>query len=164
MLLQQSVVDYFNASPPRPPSAAEQQLVQHEIDKLVKQIDSLWSKQSEQVKLVELMHKNPFHLWNKKYDEAFAQLEKTMSLIGQSIGQKDQKESQLNEWGKQGEAHQDWENNPRTIEMRKIAEILKLQEMQERSANIQQEQLRQTSLGRTQQQNQEQGQRRGRGR
>lgn len=138
--LHHSVVDYFKTEPPRPPSDAQIQLTHSQIKQLVNQIDSLWAKQAEQIDTVSKKEKNPFHAWNHKYQEAVAEVQKTMGLISQSINQKEHKEQQLLQWDKLGEAYQAWEKEPHTVEMRNFVEVFKLPQMQARLTNIQQAQ------------------------
>ena len=140
--LHQDVSNYFKATPPKPPSLADRQLVQSEIDKLTTLLNDLWVNQASQVALVESMQLQPFSAWNKKYEEAVKKLETTMETISASIAQKDQKENQLKEWSKQSETYQKWEQSPRTIEMRSLSFVLKIPQMQQRLTNIKQEQKR----------------------
>jgi hypothetical protein len=86
------------------------------------------------------MQKNPFHLWNKKYDAQLKQLATTMQAISQSIVQKDQKQSQQQQWSKQSKAHQEWETNPQTQAMQQLAAFLNLPQVQSRLRAILQEQ------------------------
>ena len=137
--LMQGVAEYFRSSPPRPPSNNDRQIVQGEVDKLLNQINALWVLQASQVALVESMQLQPFHAWNNKYHEAVAQLESTMSLISQSIAEKDQKESQLKEWVKLASTYSAWDKEPHTEQLREFAVVLKLPQMQSRLANIQQQ-------------------------
>jgi len=164
LLLHSSVADYFKAAPLQPPSLAQRQVAQAEIEVLAAQIDSLWSKYRQQMDLVNQMEKKPFHLWSQKYKAAVAQAKDTMDLISQSVAQKQHKEHQLQQWDKQAEAYQAWEKDPCTIEMSSIAQVLGLPQMQSRFTNIQQEQKRQeqTRLAASRRnQQQQQGQRRG---
>lgn len=150
--LHRNLVEYFHSRPPRPPSDTNRQLVQSEISKLSSQINDLWMQQASQVQRVEAMQKNPLRAWNKEYDAAIGQLEKTMGLISQSVAQKDQKESQLKEWAQQGEAYQAWEKDPRTNEMRSLALVFKQPQIQQRLIHIQQQLQQQVALRQNQQQ------------
>ena len=142
LLLHRNVVEYFQSSPARPPSPALRQLVQSEINNLARLLNDLWVNQASQVALVESMQLQPFSAWSKKYEEAVKKLETTMKTISASLAQKDQKENQLKAWSKQSETYQKWDHSPRTIEMRSLGFVLNLPQMQERLANIKQEQKR----------------------
>ena len=115
--LHQAVVNHFKDAPPHPPGIAERQFVQNEVKQLQAQINQLWQKQAAQVSLVESMQKNPFRIWNGKYDAAVSQVQATTGLISQSLTQKDQKEQQLQQWEKLDEVHQAWSNSPQTSQM-----------------------------------------------
>jgi hypothetical protein len=130
LLAQKAVADYFAASPEKPPSLNEQLVVKLEIDRLDRQIDRLWQKQALQVKIAEEMQKNPFSAWSKKYTAQLKQLETTMEAISQSLAQKDQKETQLQQWSKQSQADQEWSDNPQTIAMRQLATDLNQPQVQ----------------------------------
>lgn len=82
----QRVQNYFASMPPSPPTQAEQLTVQQEIKELLPQIQSLWQRQERQVEIVEAMQKNPLRAWDKKYDAAMAELQQTMQLIKETIG------------------------------------------------------------------------------
>lgn len=140
ILAEKAVRDYFATSPPQPPSSYEQQAHQLEIDKLLSRINRLWSKQDEQVELASAMQKNPFRLWNKKYDAQLKQIETTIQAISQSIAQKDQKQTQQQQWSKQTKNYQEWENNPQTQAMRQLATFLNLPQVQSRLRTIHLEQ------------------------
>ncbi|ARV59047.1 hypothetical protein BZZ01_10725 [Nostocales cyanobacterium HT-58-2] len=55
----------------------------------------------------------------------------------------------LVEWEKQALIHDSWETEPRTIEMKNIALVLQLPQMQQRLTTIKQEQERQQQLRQT---------------
>ena len=84
------------------------------------------------------MQKNPFRIFNQKYEAALTQVEQATGLISQSISQKDQKENQLKQWDKQERVHQAWEKSPQTIETSNFAKAFKLPQLQERLSNINQ--------------------------
>ncbi len=115
--LHQGVADHFKEAPPHPPAVADRQFVQGEIEQLQAQINHLWQKQTQQAEIVEAMQKNPFRIWNSKYDAAVAQVQATTGLISQSITQKEQKETQLKQWDKLDEAYQAWDKSPQTTQM-----------------------------------------------
>lgn len=143
LLLHQSVTEYFKTSLPSPPSQADKQLVQIQIDRLSTELDELWVQQASQVQRVESMQKNPFRAWNKEYGEAVEQIETTMGLISQSVAKKEQKEHQIEQWNHQAKVYQAWQNDPRTTEMKGIALVFKLPQMLSRLTNIRQELHRQ---------------------
>ncbi len=132
ILAEKAVREYVASQPPQPPSLDEQQAVMHEIDRIFSQINSLWKKQGEQVKLAESMQKNPFHAWSLKYDAIVKQVEKTKEAISQSYAQKDQKSRQLQQWSKQTKAYQEWSQRPQTQAMRQLAADLSLPQVQSR--------------------------------
>ncbi len=138
--LHQNVVKYFTSTPVQPPPLSEQQIVQAEVDQLFHQITNLWEKHTAQTNEVNRLKNHPLRAWNKEYESALNQVEITLQELAQAVAQKDQKERQLEEWTHQANACSCWEREPRTAEMREIAEVLKLPEMQQRLSNIQQAQ------------------------
>ncbi len=141
--LRQQVRAYLEALPPQLPAEAQRQTVCQEISRLSTQIEQLWQQHSSLAKVVEQMQKNPFRLWNKKYDEAFANLAHTTKSIEHAIAQKDGCRQQLQEWAKLEQEYRIWSSNPQTAQMREIASVLKLPQMQERLTQIRQELLQQ---------------------
>lgn len=128
----QRVQNYLANMPPLPPTQAERLAVQQEIKELLPQIQSLWQRQERQVQIVESMQKNPLRAWDHKYDAAMAELQRTMKLIKEAITQKDQKESQLKDWGQQEKVYKAWLNDPQTKQMHQVAAVLKIPQIQER--------------------------------
>lgn len=135
-MLSRFVQDYFNTEVSPLVAEADKQFIQSEIDRLAQLINHLWTQQTELEKLIESMRYNPFRIWSKKYSDALAQLQQTLSTIGQSLAQKEQFEQRLIEWSAQEKAHQAWENEPRTLEMKRIAQALKSPHIQERLTSI----------------------------
>lgn len=88
------------------------------------------------------MQKNPFHLWNKKYDAQVEQLKITMEAISHSIAQKDRFSSQLQQLSKQTKTYWEWETNPQTQAMQELAAFLNLPQVQIRLQAIHLEQQR----------------------
>jgi hypothetical protein len=146
LLLHQGVADYFTSAPPTPPTVIARQSVQDEVKQLQAQINQLWKFQADQVSLVESMQKNPFRIWNGKYDAAISQVQATTGLISQSITQKDKKEQQLQQWTTQEDVYQAWSNSPQTSQMRSLASVLNSPSMQERLANINQQRQQQKQV------------------
>lgn len=141
--LHQAVANHFKDAPLTSPAIAERQFVQNEVKQLVSQINKLWQLQAEQVSLVESMQKNPFRIWNGKYDAAVSQVQQTTNLIIQLLTQKEQ---QLQQWEKLDEVHQAWDKSPQTSQMRSLANVLNSPLMQERLANINQLRQQQEQL------------------
>lgn len=158
--LGQQVTKYLQTVPPRPPSNTDQQHVHDEIKRLERQLEQLQIQQAAQVKQVGQMQQNPLCAWNKKYQAAVAQLQKNVEMVQQSLAQKNQQESQLQQWAKLASVRSDWLKDPHTLHVRDIASALNLPQMRQRFYQIQEERQRQEELKRTQQQQQ----RRGRGR
>ena len=117
---------------------AQRQLAQSEILQLTAQIENLWKQHSDKINTVTTASKSIFRTWNQKYKEGVAAAEKPLSHISQALAQKEQKESQLQQWDKQTKAYQAWEKDPYTIEMKKLAKAIELPQIQERLTNIQQ--------------------------
>lgn len=88
------------------------------------------------------MQKNPFRIWNGKYDAAGAQVQQTTGLISQSIIQKKQKQ-QLKQWEKLDEAYQAWDKSSQTSQIRSFATVLNSPPIQERLASINQQRQQQ---------------------
>ena len=158
--LGQKITKYLQTVPSRPPSIADQQHVHDEIKRLERQLEQLQIQQAAQVKQVGQMQQNPLCAWNKKYQAAVAQLQKNVEMVQQSLAQKNQQESQLQQWAKLAAVRSDWFKDPHTLHLRDIASALNLPQMRQRFYRIQEERQRQEELKRTQQQQQ----RRGRGR
>jgi len=144
--LHQDVSNHFKEAPPSPPAVAERQFVQGKVEQLQAQINHLWQKQTQQAEIVEAMQKNPFRIWNSKYDAAVSQVQATTGLISQSITQKEQKEQQLKQWNKQDEVYQVWDKSPQTSHMRSVASVLNSPPMQERLATINQQRQQQKQV------------------
>ena len=134
----QKVVEYLQCCP-ECPLFDDIKLAQDDIDRLSSQINKLRAQQANCVLKVESMQSSSLYTWNKELDEAIEQLENTTNLVEQCLAEKKQKESQLKEWSKQVEAYQIWERDPYTIEMRAIAIVFKLLQIQERLIYIQQQ-------------------------
>jgi len=151
--LRQQVRAYFEKSPQQPAEVQRQGLSQ-ELSRLSTQIEQLWQQHSSSAKVVEQMQKNPFRLWNKKYDEALANLERTTKSIKHAVAQKDVCLQQLQEWAKLEQESQTWLSNPKTAQMQETASVLKLPQMQERLTQIRQELQQQAELRRSHSQSQ----------
>jgi predicted nucleotidyltransferase component of viral defense system len=165
--LRQSVTEYFSSAPPRPPTLADQQLVRIEVDGLFNQINSLWSQHASQTQQINRMRSQPLRAWNEEYELALKQAETTLQEISQRIAQLELHHRQLKEWEKQGLVRSSWEKEPQTIEMREIASVLGLPEIQQRLSNIQHSQPgthRQRQQGEDEQQGPENQHSSGRGR
>jgi len=141
--MERTVKQYFSSEPPLPPSVAEQQTLQNKVQRLDTQIASLREQHATQNKEINKLKYHPLRAFNKQYESALNQAEKTLQVIWQSLAQKDLNLSQLNKWKKQDEVHQAWQNSASTIKMRELAETLSLPSMQERLNNIRQLQLSQ---------------------
>ncbi len=169
--MERAVKQYFSNEPPLPPSVDQQQIVQNKAQELDTQINNLWKQHTASNEEVNRLKNHPFRAWNKDYESAINQADKTLQVISQSTAQKDLHLNQLKQWKNQGEVHRAWENAAPTVKMRELAETLKLPNMQERLNNIRQRQLsqaqeHQTSLNSNQQEQQQNQQHRrsGRGR
>ncbi len=132
--IYQTVVGYFKAAP-TPPTENQKQLIGSEVEQLVAQLHGLWQKYSQQ------NSKSSSSQGSKSWDkEALAQAQQTLQKIEWLLSQKEQKEKQLQQWQRQEEAHQNWEKTPRTSQMRSLALVLKLPQMQKRLTSIDQSQ------------------------
>jgi len=141
--MERTVKQYFSNEPPLPPSVVEQHTLQNKVQRLDTQIASLREQHATQNKEINKLKYHPLRAFNKQYESALNQAEKTLQVIWQSLAQKELNLSQLNEWKKQDEVHQAWQNSVSTIKMRELAETLSLPSMQERLNNIHQSQLSQ---------------------
>lgn len=160
--LGQWVAEYFQAAPKRPPSATQQQQVHQQIKQLEKKLEQLQTQQAAQVAQVGQMQNNPLCAWNKNYQEAVLQLQKTVKQIDSTQSQKNQHQSQLQHWAKLASVRSTWEKEPQTTQVRGIAEVLNLPQMHQRLDRIQQE--RSSQQAELRQQLQQEQTRRGRGR
>ena len=160
--LGQWVAEYFQTAPQRPPSVAEQQQVHHQIEQLDQKLEQLQTQQAAQVAQVGQMQNNPLCAWNKNYQDAVLQLQKTVKQIDSTQSQKNQQQSQLQLWAKLAQVRSNWEKEPQTTQVHSIAEVLNLPQMHQRLDRIQQERFSQQAELR--QQPQQEQSRRGRGR
>ena len=139
LLLEQHVTDYFHTKESQPPVEKDQQFIQAEIERLAQQINDLWTKQEQLEKLIESIKYNPFQAFSNKYSKTSARSQQTLEIIGEAIAHKKQFEQQLQEWEQHAIAHQSWLTDPQTAQMRSIAEVLELPQMQERLTTAKQE-------------------------
>jgi len=146
--LRQQVRAYFAAKPPLPPAYSQRQAGKQEMSQWETRLNQLWQQHSSLANVVEQMQLNPFRLWNKKYNEAFEQLEGTFKSIEHAIAQKDVCHQQLQQWQRIESEHRQWSSSPQTTQMRQIASVLKLPQMQSRLSDIQQELQRQAEVRR----------------
>jgi len=98
----------------------------------------LGKQQSDALATVEAMQKDPLRNWNGKYDLGVTQVKQIASKLEKAIAHKQQKEHQLGQWDKQAKAHQAWNKDPQTIEMRSLLEGLKSPQAMERLVSINQ--------------------------
>ena len=146
--LRQQVRAYFKALPPQPPASSQRQAVEQQMSQWETQLHQLWQQHSSLANVVEQMQSNPFRLWNKKYNEAFEQLECTFKSIEHAIAQKDVCHQQLQQWQRIESSNQNWLSSPQTAQMRHLASVLKTPTMQKRLSDIQQELQRQVEVRR----------------
>ena len=146
--LRQQVRAYFAAKPPLPPAYSQRQAVEQQMSQWETQLHQLWQQHSSLANVVEQMQSNPFRLWNKKYNQAFDQLERTFKSIEHAIAQKDVCHQQLQQWQRIESDHSCWLSSPQTTQMRQIASVLKLPTMQSRLSDIQQELQQQADVRR----------------
>jgi hypothetical protein len=132
--IYQTVVDYFKAAP-NPPTGTQKQLIQGEVEQLVAQVNHLWQKYSQQNS-----HSSGSTSSKSWHKEALIEAQQTLQNIERLLSQKEQKEKQLQQWQRQEEAHLDWVKTPLTSQMRSLAQVLKLPQMQERLISIEQTQ------------------------
>jgi conjugative relaxase-like TrwC/TraI family protein len=128
--IYQNVADYFKAAPP-PPTEDQKQLIGSEVEQLIAQVDGLWQKYSQQNS--HGGESKGFRSWHK---EALVEAQQTLQKIERLLSQKEQKEKQLQQWQRQEEDHQNWEKAPRSSQMRSLALVLKLPQMQKRLISI----------------------------
>ena len=110
--------------------------VESEVEQITDYINTLGSKQSEQLATVEAMQKSPFRSWNGKYDLAVAQVEQTANKLENAIAHLQRRQNQLGQWNKQERAYSLWDKSPQTVEMRSLAQGLKSPQLQERLNSI----------------------------
>ena len=130
---------YSEAKLPLPPASSQRQAVEQEISQWETQLNQLWQQHSSLANVVEQMQIFPFRLWNQNYNQAFEQLEGTLKSIEHAIAQKDVCHQQLQQWQRIESEHRQWSSSPQTTQMRQIASVLKLPQMQSRLSDIQQE-------------------------
>ena len=168
-LLYSHVVEYFRATPQHPPQASQRQQVNNQIEQIDRQIERLYQVQAQQQAAIASMQKNLFHNFDRKYRTALADAEATLGQISHAISHKKHYENQLSEWDKQEEVYQAWKSDPKTVEMHSIATVLESPQMQQRLTDInleiqRQDLTRAEALGQTQQEQDNQQYRQGRGR
>ncbi|WP_009630237.1 hypothetical protein [Synechocystis sp. PCC 7509] len=134
--LNQNITNYLNTPPPGSPPLADRQKVESEVKQITDYINTLGSKQSEQLATVEAMQKSPFRSWNGKYDLAVAQVEQTANKLENAIAHLQQREHQLGQWNKLERAYSLWDKASQTMEMRSLAQGLKSPQLQERLSSI----------------------------
>lgn len=135
--LGQWVAEYLQAAPKRLPSAAEQQQVQKQVEQFDKRLEQLQTQQATLVTQVRQMQKNPLCAWDKNYQDAVIQLQKTLEVIDSTQSQKNQQSNQLQQWAKLAQARSTWEKEPQTTQIRRIAEVLNLPQIHEQLDRIQ---------------------------
>ncbi len=145
--LHQVVDNYLKTAPSPPPAEAERQVITGEVQQLTQSINSLGKQQREAIAAVESMQKSPLRNWNGKYDAAVAQVQQTANKLDRAIALHQQKDTQLQQWGKQAQAYQVWNKEPQTMDMKLLAQGLNSPQIQERLATAQkQSQQRQAQL------------------
>lgn len=149
LLLHQNVNERLKTAPTRPPSQAEVQSTQAEIAQLNTQRENLFMEYSRLNDTINNAGNGFLRNFNREYKQAISAAENVLSQISTVLTQQEQKESQIVKWGKQAQAYRTWENNPKTVQLQKIAQVLQLPQMQERLTNIQQ------AIGQQEQQEQE---------
>jgi len=144
--LHQVVDNYLKTAPSPPPPEAERQVITGEVQQLTQSINSLGKQQKEAIAAVEAMQKSPLRNWNGKYDAAVAQVQQTATKLEQAIALQQQKANQIGQWGKQGQAYQAWNQEPRTADMKLLAQGLNSPQIRERLANAQKQSQQQSHL------------------
>lgn len=149
LLLQQSISDYLNTAPTLPPNQAIVQSTQAQITQIVSQRENLFKEYSRLNNTINNAGNGLLRSFNREYKQAIAAAEKILNQISTVLTQQEQKERQIIHWGKLAQAYQVWENDPKTQEVQKIAQVLELPQMREKLIGIQAtEQLEQSHLER----------------
>lgn len=123
--LYRQVLDYFSKSPPIPPTAAEQQLVQDEVNRLNGTISRLWER---------------YELLSDGTLDGVMHSKQTLNSIEQCMIKKELKESQLQKWAEQNQTYSSWQHDPNTLKMKQIYDTMNLPQMRDRLATIEQQQ------------------------
>lgn len=135
---KQSVLQYFNNAPPRPPSEAERAIALSEIEGLNTQIYKLGEMYEKQKDKLESIKKQILYTRNPEYKKILKNSQIILNKISGSIALKEEKEAQLGVWLSQAKEYEKWEREPHTARMRDLAKVLKLPQMQQKLASIQQ--------------------------
>ncbi|SRR5579883_2280464 len=128
------VTNYFSTSISRPPKEAQKHFINSEINRLSLHIDQLWSQYHQLDKYIQSIQHNPFRTFNRKYSDALSQSIQTLEHISGALAQKKQFEEQLQQWKQHVIAHQSWLTDPKTAQMKDIAQALNLPEIQQQLA------------------------------
>jgi hypothetical protein len=136
LYLEQAVKEYFAVPVAQVPDKIDRQAIENEISQLQPQIDSLWSQHAIQEKAIAAMERFPLHKLSNKYNLTLEKQLQTIETIKELVTYQQQLQSLIQEFSTQVENHHSWEKQQQTIEMKTIAEVLKLPSVQERLDNI----------------------------
>ncbi|MBD2503895.1 MobF family relaxase [Anabaena azotica] len=144
LYLEQIVNEYLSET--QIPTPIDKQSIEHQVNNLKSQIDSLWMQHAEQEKTIKFMERLPLHELSKKYNSLVNQQLNTINTINKLFIQKQQLENSIQEWKTQTQNYEAWAQKKETIEMNLFSETLQSPQIQKRLNTIMQEQQQQANI------------------
>ncbi len=134
--LYQQVTQYFLGAPPQPPHAHLIQELKSELNQITLELNDLGHQQEQKFGEVQKIISHPLGLWNSSYPTAAKEVELLLKKIGDKLEIKEIKESQIQQLTTRAETYSQWKNQPQSIRMMKLLEVLNSPQMHSRIVQI----------------------------